>query len=112
MFKDTTTLGKRYVFDIQRTCREARDHAQRILHSLGVEIKSNYNQHQLLEMPELTTDYDDLLTKQENEKKQIERVVAERITEAFTCRICMDQQINCVFSPCGHATSCSDCAER
>jgi len=31
---------------------------------------------------------------------------------ARVCDVCMDQVADCVFLPCGHATSCLGCAHR
>lgn len=33
IFNDSTTLGRKYVFDIRRTCREVHDNARREAHA-------------------------------------------------------------------------------
>lgn len=33
-----------------------------------------------------------------------------KLKEAKLCKICMDQDLNIVFLPCGHLISCSKCA--
>ncbi|KAH8401446.1 hypothetical protein KR009_005530 [Drosophila setifemur] len=38
MFMENTELGKRYVFDIQHTCREVHDQARRTLHERGGDL--------------------------------------------------------------------------
>lgn len=30
--------------------------------------------------------------------------------QRFTCKICMDQDIQVLFQPCGHSTTCNKCA--
>lgn len=129
MFNVYTKLGKLYVFDIQRTYREVYDHARRVLHARGIDVASTslldattkpaidsfdsfgplgmgFNVGECCGTPvngNSTTD--DALHKMEKE-------VAERISEALTCRICMDREINTSFTPCGHITSCQSCAEK
>jgi len=34
-----------------------------------------------------------------------------KLKEARTCRVCMDQEINTVFLPCGHLSCCESCAK-
>lgn len=33
-----------------------------------------------------------------------------KLKEAKLCKICMDQDVNIVFLPCGHLVTCSTCA--
>ncbi|XP_036333933.1 E3 ubiquitin-protein ligase MYLIP isoform X2 [Rhagoletis pomonella] len=144
MFKEDTELGKRYVFDIQRTCREVHDQARRILHEKGIEALNNSavggngdlydsllggvaqthstsspSPQQLAgEAPH----FDDIcvvsdkldLALREKEKRDaaIARCVEARVSEAMTCKICMDREINTMFNPCSHITTCAECAAR
>ncbi|XP_054739232.1 E3 ubiquitin-protein ligase MYLIP [Anastrepha obliqua] len=142
MFKEDTELGKRYVFDIQRTCREVHDQARRILHEKGIEALNSSavgnedlyesmlnggkqplsasRQEQRLSEKEL--DFDDIcavtdkldLALREKEKRDaaIARCVEARVSEAMTCKICMDREINTMFNPCSHVTTCAECAAR
>lgn len=119
MFNMYTKLGKLYVFDIQRTYREVYDHARRVLHARGIDMApAAAVSTGALDLEPSTTflpgelfaastsaNSDEILHKMEKE-------VADRITEAITCRICMDREIDTSFSPCGHITSCSICAEK
>lgn len=105
MFNEDTELGKRYVFDIQRTCREVYDNARRVLHGKGYEV----NQQQ--ENP-MDGDYESILKEKEEQTDRLENIVSGRIKEAMTCGICMDEEIDTVFFPCGHAMSCTDCAKK
>lgn len=113
MFNVDTKLGKLYVFDIQRTCREVHDHARRFLHSRGIEIRPNAS------ADNLSNDFENLLRNPiecdiaaTSVKCQMEKEVTSRITEAFTCRVCMDNPIDTAFTPCGHVACCDDCAEK
>lgn len=142
MFNVYTKLGKLYVFDIQRTYREVYDHARRVLHAKGIDVASTSllnatnkaaatdsidsvftplsmvfgsggGVHGGQSMGgdggvsggECSSAADDALHKMEKE-------VAERISEAITCRICMDQEIDTSFTPCGHIVCCNSCAEK
>lgn len=120
------------MFDIQRTYREVYDHARRVLHAKGIDVAStsllNATNKTAIDSIDSfaplgmefgtrggcsggitecsgTSNTDDALHKMEKE-------VAERISEAITCRICMDQEIDTSFTPCGHITSCHSCAEK
>lgn len=125
MFNVYTKLGKLYVFDIQRTKTEVYDHARRVLHARGFDVAStsllNATNKTVIDLmdsfaplgmefgwggaAESICNTDDVLHKMEKE-------VAERISEAITCRICMDREIDTSFTPCGHITSCHSCAEK
>ncbi|XP_067628305.1 E3 ubiquitin-protein ligase MYLIP isoform X2 [Eurosta solidaginis] len=151
MFKEDTELGKRYVFDIQRTCREVHDQARRILHEKGIEALSNNSAGfdnedvfenmlsgatQTLSASTLYTstkkesrnhnttvlNFEDICTvtdkldmalraKQERDAT-IARCVEACVSEAMTCKICMDREIDTMFNPCSHVTSCAECAAR
>lgn len=120
MFNVDTKLGKLYVFDIQRTCREVHDHARRVLHSRGIEVRP------ATESPDdLSNEFENLLRSSigtvsniagtattSAAQLEMDREVTCRIAEAFTCRVCMDSPIDTAFSPCGHVACCDDCAEK
>lgn len=108
MFNEDTELGKRYVFDIQRTCREVYDNSRRILHARGIEI-SKIQQ----ECPQAqAAKVEQQLAEQAEESSKLERLVEERIMEAVTCIICADNVMDTMFLPCGHITACRQCAEQ
>lgn len=114
MFNVETKLGKLYVFDIQRTCREVHDHARRILHARGIEVRPTESADQL------SNEFENLLRSAAIAdiattvavKCQMDKEVTCRIAEAFTCRVCMDNPIDTAFSPCGHVACCDDCADK
>ncbi|XP_061389140.1 E3 ubiquitin-protein ligase MYLIP [Musca vetustissima] len=55
---------------------------------------------------------DMMLREKEEREAAIERCVDTRISEAMTCKICMDNSINTMFNPCCHVMACSQCAAR
>lgn len=136
MFKEDTELGKRYVFDIQHTSREVQDQARRILHERGIETSTHNCNSGLIEiasyMPNLSNSADfedsdrccdrsvssitsklDLVIREKEEREAvIERCVDSRISEAMTCKICMDHAINTMFNPCCHVMACNQCAAK
>ncbi|XP_055389313.1 E3 ubiquitin-protein ligase MYLIP [Condylostylus longicornis] len=128
MFKEDTELGKRYVFDIQRTCREVHDQARRILYERGIEItatagttttpnglingNNDIERYTIPSVDLINGKVDQAIKEKEEREATIERCVGSRITEAMTCKICMDREINSMFNPCGHVTACSNCAAK
>lgn len=143
MFKEDTELGKRYVFDIQRTCREVHDQARRILHEKGIEVLNNttsgnedlfenmlsgatktlsastlhpadeeVTQLHIDDISAVADKLDMALREKEKRDAAIARCVEARISEAMTCKICMDREINTMFNPCSHVTTCAECAAR
>lgn len=55
---------------------------------------------------------DMMLREKEEREAAIERCVDTRISEAMTCKICMDNSINTMFNPCCHVMACAQCAAR
>ncbi|XP_053693928.1 E3 ubiquitin-protein ligase MYLIP-A [Sabethes cyaneus] len=108
MFNEDTELGKRYVFDIRRTCREVYDNSRRILHARGIEI-NNVQKHS----PQVQAEQlEQRLAAEAEENSKLDRLVEERIVEAVTCVICADNVMDTMFLPCGHITACRQCAEQ
>lgn len=121
MFNVDTKLGRFYVFDIQRTYREVYDHARRVLHAKGMDVsmapKLNDRHMGANDIADDDDDVHDKYNSADNDKAsdirhKMEKEIAERISEAITCRICMDRVINTSFTPCGHIASCYSCAEK
>uniref|UniRef100_A0AAG5CUR5 RING-type E3 ubiquitin transferase n=1 Tax=Anopheles atroparvus TaxID=41427 RepID=A0AAG5CUR5_ANOAO len=110
MFNEDTELGKRYVFDIQRTCREVYDAARRTLHARGIEISNGAEEHGAESPAVALGRLEATLSTQKDEAGQLERLFDERIREAITCPICADGEIDTTFLPCGHMTACRTCA--
>lgn len=108
MFNEDTELGKRYVFDIQRTCREVYDNSRRILHARGIEISKVQQECPQTQLGKLDQDLADNAEK----SSKLERMVEERIVEAVTCIICVDNMMDTMFLPCGHIAVCRKCADQ
>ncbi|XP_063226702.1 E3 ubiquitin-protein ligase MYLIP isoform X2 [Bacillus rossius redtenbacheri] len=104
IFNEDTSLGKKYVFDIRRTCREVYDNARRALYQ---PVSAPFPPAEALgsspETPECGRCADD----QCQSKQKLSSFV-----EAMSCRICMDRVIDTAFFPCAHMMTCSDCAAR
>ncbi|XP_016953238.1 E3 ubiquitin-protein ligase MYLIP [Drosophila biarmipes] len=138
MFMENTELGKRYVFDIQHTCREVHDQARRTLHERGGDLiaegAEGYSaaagglgaaaggdpMDAVAGVSGLATGaggsmvgkIDLAIREKEAREAAIERCVDTRISEAMQCKICMDRAINTVFNPCCHVIACAQCAAR
>lgn len=107
-----------YYFFLARTCREVHDHARRVLHSRGIEVRPASESSD-----DLSNEFENLLRSSSGSnvlgtattsaaQLEMDREVTCRIAEAFTCRVCMDSPIDTAFSPCGHVACCDDCAEK
>lgn len=106
IFNEDTELGKKYVFDIQKTCREVHDHARRYLHKNGISPAGPATL--LLSHPELIDGRADSCVDQQ----RIQAEVNKQIAEVICCKICMDNTIDASFVSCGHVVSCMECAKK
>lgn len=65
LFNENTALGKNYVFDIQRTCREVYDHTRRVMYQLKKDVlketAKNYDSEKTLPSSSMD-DLNDLLS--------------------------------------------------
>lgn len=98
IFNEDSTLGKKYVFDIRRTCREVYDNARRALYQESKMFQDIIDGQK----PEC---YDESRRGSSHER-------LTKIMDAMTCKICMDLQIDTAFLPCAHVVACSSCAAR
>ncbi len=104
LFNDEHNTEQNYIFDTKRTCREAYDHARRVLFNFG---SSTVQAMVSLEEPK---DYENNeLLKQEKYNKELKEKI-DSFRESFLCRICRDQPISTVLQ-CGHMVCCSDCVK-
>ncbi|XP_052000216.1 E3 ubiquitin-protein ligase MYLIP-B-like [Xyrauchen texanus] len=115
-FNESIDLGKRYMFDIQRTSKEVYDRARRALFKTGMSV------------PNCETPRDSCspsssplrLVKVAREERMcmscrethILREKLQRLREALTCVLCCEEQINATFCPCGHMFCCYNCANQ
>ncbi|XP_026494462.1 E3 ubiquitin-protein ligase MYLIP [Vanessa tameamea] len=92
IFNDSSTLGRRYVFDIRRTCREVHDRARRDRHARApAEPRRRAGPAA-------------------EESRQRSR--SRSGSDVFACRVCMDAAIDTLFLPCRHVVCCNECAPR
>jgi len=122
IFNEHTNLGKKYVFDIRRTYREAHDHARRVLFALENAVDSEDNEsgdeEDEAEIPSTSPESCNQCTtetKCDNCKAKHCSTLSEtveKIQDSFTCQCCADSAINTVFIPCGHLVCCSDCSKK
>lgn len=100
LFYDDNSAEQNYIFDTKRTCREAYDHARRILFNFGSSIvKTMENENK--QNSESPSDK----SEQELQEK------LDYLVDSCFCQTCADKQINTVFQ-CGHMFCCSDCAKQ
>ncbi|XP_002163269.3 E3 ubiquitin-protein ligase MYLIP [Hydra vulgaris] len=96
-----------YIFDTERTCTEAYDHARRILYNFGssaaATIHAKNDEDKTRELNELS--------EVECLRSQVIRLTnqVEQWKESFNCSVCRDRIIDVVLE-CGH-TICFDCSE-
>lgn len=95
IFNDSTTLGRRYVFDIRRTCREVHDGARRAAHQRAVQ------QHE----PRARR-------RSSGTEHKESRTRSRSGGAALACRVCMDNAMDALFLPCRHVVCCGECAPR
>ena len=95
-FYDEDSAEQNYIFDTERTCREAYDHARRVLYNFGsvaaVALEKSENTEQ----------------KDEAENTVDLKEKYDSLQDSFRCRVCRDNAINTVVQ-CGHMVCCSDC---
>ncbi|GJQ82442.1 putative zinc ion binding protein [Trypoxylus dichotomus] len=97
IFNEDSSLGKKYVFDIRRTCREVYDNARRAL----------YQESQILSQIQESS-----VNGCEGKECKDSHERLTRFLDAMTCRICMDNQIDTAFFPCAHIVACLTCAQK
>merc|ERR1712136_430972 len=99
--------GKQYLFDVQRTWKEAYDNARRILYR-----KQQQRVKTASSLPRRTepTLADETPDTQERLAGLQDRL--QVISDALTCQVCFDQPLEVAFVPCGHQVCCKDCAKR
>nr|XP_039255545.1 E3 ubiquitin-protein ligase MYLIP-like [Styela clava] len=106
---DVADQGKQYVFDVQRTWREAYDLARRTLHKQNLRISGSISENSLSSH---SVKKHKINQAEQNNEVELLRERLSAIHDALTCRICMDNEINTVFWSCGHQVCCNDCANQ
>ncbi|GFR82022.1 myosin regulatory light chain interacting protein a [Elysia marginata] len=137
IFNENSELGKRYIFDIQRTRQEAYDLVRRKLYAKAnspLSSPSHFSQgsNSCTSLKEDSDDdHDDhvngnnhscvdicgemiaeqLLRHNKNYDREVKKLKRriEHLEDSLTCCICMDKQVCVVLCPCGHMT-CDECS--
>ncbi|XP_066539336.1 E3 ubiquitin-protein ligase MYLIP-B [Hoplias malabaricus] len=101
---DSADLSKQYIFDVQRTSKEAYDHARRTLFRAGLKsvVQGSFVSHP---RHKGAGDADEAVIEACREKLQ-------KLQEALICALCCDAEIDTVFCPCGHLVCCHSCASK
>lgn len=100
---ESVDVGKKYIFDVQRTSKEAYDRARRTLFKSSALSPARR-----------------LFTEEEEDEGSCEgcretcvlRDKLRRLQEALTCALCCDREISAIFCPCGHMVCCQLCAAQ
>ncbi|CAG2118854.1 unnamed protein product [Medioppia subpectinata] len=114
LFNENTTLGKNYVFDIRRTCREVYDHTRRELYQLEAIAKSEdtSQSESLKSLDDLCLEFEPIashpsLCKKSDCQDMKDRL--EALQDSMLCRVCFDSEVCTAFN-CGHVVCCETCA--
>lgn len=108
--------GKQYLFDVQRTWKEAYDNVRRILYRKQQQMIEQENKKKAQvtsSLPPLnnptsnknTANSDSVAVEHLQDRLQV-------ISNALTCQVCCDQPLEVAFIPCGHQVCCKECAKR
>ncbi|XP_046356530.1 E3 ubiquitin-protein ligase MYLIP-like [Haliotis rufescens] len=111
IFNENTSLGKKYIFDIRRTCREAYDHARRKLWSASHDGERMNGVEPLRRSRESIVCDNNENTIVTSECQELRARLAS-IEDSLRCVVCMDRQISTTFCPCGHVICCSECTQH
>ncbi|XP_064610889.1 E3 ubiquitin-protein ligase MYLIP-like [Liolophura sinensis] len=113
-FNENTTLGKKYVFDIRRTCREVYDHARRKLYADGLCPHAEQALAKGTETSPLQQEAGhgkmECATPDQCKVHDLKERL-DSLQDALTCRVCMDAGMDTVLCPCGHVVCCGACAQ-
>ncbi|XP_023934298.1 E3 ubiquitin-protein ligase MYLIP [Bicyclus anynana] len=109
IFNDSSTLGRRYVFDIRRTCREVHDRARRDAHARG--------SHEPRPRRRSATGAGHEESRSRSRSGSHGCVArgggaGGAGSESLACRVCMDAPMDTLFLPCRHVVCCDICAPR
>ena len=101
-FYDENSAEQNYIFDTERTCREAYDHARRILFNFGSSIAKT--------MENESANGNSCDNDTENNAEQLQEKL-EGLMDSCFCQTCREKPINTAFQ-CGHMFCCNDCAQQ
>ncbi|KAH9515633.1 hypothetical protein Btru_011598 [Bulinus truncatus] len=116
IFNENSDLGKRYIFDIERTRQEAYDLVRRKLYMKSSPGSSPIHCSMAFNCDN-QSDRSDCVSDQEGNTDHEMKILKRRlefIKDSLLCCICMDKTVCVVLCPCGHMTcdSCSECINQ
>lgn len=111
IFNENSDLGKRYIFDIKRTSREAYDHARRKLYTMTQSTQSLSTSQLSNSTQSMDVDRDNSGIDCSSSSCQQLKERLESLQDMLLCCICMSRYVHTVLCPCGHMT-CSSCAGK
>ncbi|MEE6464899.1 hypothetical protein FKM82_006395 [Ascaphus truei] len=112
---DNINVGKKYVFDIKRTSKEAYDHARRALYNAGIVDLVTRNDQGEPSSPLKTSESSMSCNSCESLSCQQTKALQDKLRklkEALLCMLCCEEEINSAFCPCGHMVCCEGCATQ
>ncbi|TRY94725.1 hypothetical protein DNTS_021613 [Danionella cerebrum] len=111
---ESIDVGKRYIFDIQRTSKEVYDRTRRALFNAagtgvsrgGADVSPGHSLQRRTE-----AERDERMCAGCRETDALKEKL-QRLQEALTCALCCEREISAVFCPCGHVFCCYSCASQ
>ncbi|KAH0617906.1 hypothetical protein JD844_016643 [Phrynosoma platyrhinos] len=112
---ENINLGKKYVFDIKRTSKEAYDHARRALYNAGIVDLVSRGDQSPPSSPLKSSESNMNCESCEGLNCQQTKALQEKLRklkESLLCMLCCEEEINSTFCPCGHTVCCESCAAQ
>ncbi|XP_077599049.1 E3 ubiquitin-protein ligase MYLIP-A [Stigmatopora nigra] len=109
---ENINLGKKYVFDIRRTSKEAYDSARRALYHAGVSDSASLPAGERSPGRRDGSDDDDGSDCGSCRESRALQERLHKVREALLCTLCCEEQIDAAFCPCGHLVCCQTCADQ
>lgn len=104
-FHDDNEATQNYIFDTERTCREAYDHARRTLYNFGSSAAANFSEKQNKSSHFENLHHENNLDLQQKVTELTEEI--QSIQDSFYCSVCRDAIVDIVLD-CGHLI-CTKC---
>ncbi|XP_057684056.1 E3 ubiquitin-protein ligase MYLIP-A [Corythoichthys intestinalis] len=109
---ENINLGKKYVFDIRRTSKEAYDCARRALYNAGVVDSASRSGGERSPGRRDGSDDDEGSDCGSCRQSRALQERLHRVRDALLCTLCCEEQIDAAFCPCGHLVCCQTCADQ
>ena len=108
---DDNSSEQNYIFDTERTCREAYDHARRILYNFGTSTVAAMTVQKGLKNMDGTPICDEEDSTEEVLQQKVLQLTEQldMFKDSFNCMVCRDSIVDVVLQ-CGHSI-CSSCSK-